>query len=456
MAANGLAPALAPLAAGTSNRARSSIGIAIAATVVAMGEAYAASRWPLVSVAGLVAVIGAAVALARPNFALLALAAAMPWEDMLAYPTSFLTIVKALGLLLMAAAFLALLRGATSFRVALVPALCVLVLLMSVALSLAVSGDPSTGVLKSSSFVALALLFFVRVRFLDSWERLIRFVSVLAVSAAAAAVFGLVRFLSGSVALASGPIGNPNDFAFLLAAFLPFHIELAIRQPRFRPFWVLTFAVSVAAIIATLSRGGLVGVGVAGVWLVVTGRVSVTGVVATVLIAAAVVGVGFVFASHTFSQPFQHKQSFGAKTVSARETYWQAALQIGMNHPIAGIGPNRFRTVAGRYIHNDPVPISGGAVVHNSYLELFAEDGAIAVGAFIALLIATWSAMSRTERQARSRRDPDATRFVSAVKAGLLIAVVSGSFISVQLHTPFWVLCAIACAVSLQETPVAT
>jgi putative inorganic carbon (hco3(-)) transporter len=269
-------------------------------------------------------------------------------------------------------------------------------------------------------------------------------------------MYGLTLFIVGDIEQAAGPIANANDFAFILAALLPFHIELAYRQPRARAFWVLTFAVSLATIAATLSRGALVGLGVAALWLLATRRATVSGVLSVLAVACVLVGVGLVFASDAFDLPLQHKRNIGASNIAAREAYWAAAIQMGLDHPLTGVGPGRFPAEAGAYDPNEPtVPERGPVlrdsypVVHNSYLDVFAEIGVLALLAFVAFLGSTWRLLSDVYRRAQASANAQIARFVTAMQCGLVIAVVSGTFLSIQLSTPFWIFGAMASSVAL-------
>lgn len=423
---------------------------ALVSVAAAAAIAFVAVERPLVSAFLVCSAVFVIAALARPEIALLLLGAALPWEDMLAYPDNVLTIVKLLGLLVLAATAIALLRGSTYIRAAPAPSIAVVLLVLFVALSLLLSPDPDAGAIKVVSFFAFALFFFVLVHVLDSWQRIERFVAVACASAGLAALYGLVSFLIGDVPAAEGPIGNPNDYAFMLVALLPFQVELAWRRRATQPLWILFAALSLGAIFASLSRGALIGLGAAVLWLLLARRISLSGVLAGVALVALLAGIGTVFASDAFQDPLQKKQRFGAKTVAAREAYWTAAVEMGMDRPVSGIGPARFGAETDNYVRNRPVA-ERDPVVHNSYLEILAENGAPALAAFLVFLAATWRTLGAAERRMRELHDAAGARFATTIKAGLVAAVVAGAFISVQLSMPFWVFGALASAVALLE-----
>jgi O-antigen ligase len=67
-----------------------------------------------------------------------------------------------------------------------------------------------------------------------------------------------------------------------------------------------------------------------------------------------------------------------------RRTLWDAALRIAAEHPVAGIGPDNFRQVYGRYIGR----ATWDTRVHanNMYLEVLAGGGVVGAAALLWLV----------------------------------------------------------------------
>ena len=219
---------------------------------------------------------------------LVLLVAAFPWDDMLGIPTETVSIVKILGALLLVGYFLRALARDEDVRLpATLPALVAFTML--VLLSLMLSGDVESGLNKTLRYLLFAAFTFLVVQLVRSRARAAR-----AVAGAGALVDGRggVRHRAASSAAtssaSSGPIGEANDFAYVLASVLPFGIYLTLRDRRFRVVWVLCCALIVAALFGTLSRGALVGLAAVVLWAVATRRTRVGGVLAGTVVVAGV------------------------------------------------------------------------------------------------------------------------------------------------------------------------
>jgi len=116
-----------------------------------------------------------------------------------------------------------------------------------------------------------------------------------------------------------------------------------------------------------------------------------------------------------------------------------------VEHPLVGVGPGNF----GSYFFDVTERPSGTLLltqVHNTYLDVAAELGVIALVIFIAFLL---TAFSQAVRAARSSLGPPG--LASALAASLIVAAFSGSFISAQYSAPFWLLGALIAAVWSQR-----
>src|SRR3954471_9412853 len=182
------------------------------------------------------------------------LIAAFPWDDMLGIPTQTVSVVKILGALLLIGYFLRALSRDEDLR--LPPTIVALVAFtMLVLLSLLLSGDLETGLNKTLRYLLFAAFSFLFVQIVRTRVELLVMLRVLVLSATAAALYGSFLFVTGAVARVSGPIGEANDFAYVLASVLPFAVYLSVRDRHLRPLWLAACAVLVLALSAPLARG---------------------------------------------------------------------------------------------------------------------------------------------------------------------------------------------------------
>jgi putative inorganic carbon (hco3(-)) transporter len=416
--------------------------------LIALAVALPTALAPLYAIAatGLLLVLGAVVFNAGALLALMV--AAFPWDDMLGFPTETVSIIKILGALLMIGYFLRALSRDEDVRLpSTLPALVAFVML--VLLSLMLSGDVESGLSKTLRYLLFGAFTFLFIQLVRSRAELVTILRVLVVSSTIASLYGIVLFVTGNVERVSGPIGEANDFAYVLASVLPFAVYLSLRDRRLRVLWGLCAAVLVLALFGTLSRGALVGVAAVVLWAVATRRTRFGGVLAGTVVVAGTLLLAFTLWRPLIDERLAAKGVVAQANVDSREAYWSAAARMAADHPILGVGPGRFGIEASNYVLNDPINIER-PVVHNSYLEVLAEGGVPTLIAFIALIFGSWRLLARARVRFRERDDRDGLRIVAATQASLVVAIVSANFLSVQITIPLWLLAGIAAVLAYQ------
>jgi putative inorganic carbon (HCO3(-)) transporter len=320
-----------------------------------------------------------------------------------------------------------------------------------VGLSLIVSPEPTAGVVKAFRYAFFIGFLFLVAQLVADRESGMRLLRAYCLSAAVAGLVGLAAFLSGSTGRASGPIEDPNDFGYLMATVVPVAVLLYIEDRHLRPLCGTASVLLIAATAATLSRGAAVGLGALALWAILTGRI---GAKKLILAAAGVLAAGiiaFALWSPVINDRLEEKNRIGAQNVESRTAFWSAAAQMTFDHPLLGVGPARFGIEAPEYVRSNPIALQD-PVVHNTYLEILVEDGPLALGFFLAMLVAAWVAISRSERAGRSGGSPETVRFAAAVKGMLIVATVSGFFLSEQIAAPIWLACALAASGAMLKT----
>jgi len=241
-----------------------------------------------------------------------------------------------------------------------------------------------------------------------------------------------------------GGAGDPNYLAAVLVPALMLAGGLAARRGFGRRALLAIAALIIAVgIAATQSRGGLIAsVVCAGVALVIwKGR---RGMILA-LIGVALVGVVAYFISDPGALARVQESNHG----SGRLDIWKVAWRVAQDHPIFGVGLAQFPQVSPHY-----VLVPGGLeyvhlivekhiVVHNLYLQLWAEAGIIALALFISLIFASlargWYAVRRFE----ALGDPT---MVAAARTSMLalIGMLTASFFLSNLEAgQLWILLAL-------------
>lgn len=423
----------------------------LAGAPVAVGLGLAASMHPFLTlaVAGVASLL--LLMLVRAEALLLVLVAALPWEGLLAYPTESVSAVKFLGLLLFAAWIVRALVRPEPLRVS--PALAWAALLgFAVGLSLLLSPNPADGVFDSLRYALFIVFFFLVLQLTHGGRDVRRVVRVMVLSSTLAAGWGLYGFVVLGLDRAAGPIQDPNDFAYLMTCVLPLAAYLVSSERGRRLLWGTCCLLLLGATLATLSRGALVGLSALAPWAIATRRVPVGGLLLGVAALLSVAALAFAVWAPLLHDRLEEKGNISAKNVTARQALWSAALRMAEDRPLTGVGPGRFGIEAPAYVRNNPLVLEK-PVVHNSYLQVMAEIGALGLFAFVAFLVSSWRLLGRARRRAVAEDDRDGRRLTTAMQASLIVAIVAGVFLSEQLTTPFWLFGALAAVVGRVPQP---
>ncbi len=103
-----------------------------------------------------------------------------------------------------------------------------------------------------------------------------------------------------------------------------------------------------------------------------------------------------------------------------RAEYWGQTLKIFASHPVFGVGPGKFNLINSRY-------------AHNSYLQLAAETGIIALAAFM------WLAFTGLRRLVKTA-GPDKTRVLLVASAVIFLThnLIDFSFFLPEISLLWW------------------
>lgn len=268
------------------------------------------------------------------------------------------------------------------------------------------------------------------------------------VGATAAAFGALFSFLVLHEPRASGPLDDPNDLAYVLVAALPLIVAFSPRSTMARACLIGSAAVITAAAATTFSRGGLIALAIALIWVIMRRAVSAK-VIWSLLAAVCAVGLLIAMtAEELVARALSEKTYIAGENIDTRLLRWQAAARMLADAPLFGVGPGGFRehyTSVSRLAEiTEPT-----AVAHNMYLEVAAELGLLGLIVFVAMIVTAFVASENALRRGADRA------LVVAIQASLLAIAVASAFLSEQYYFPLWSMVAIACAVSLRSPQAA-
>lgn len=251
-------------------------------------------------------------------------------------------------------------------------------------------------------------------------------------------------------------LGDPNDLSLVL--LFPAAFALAVLlTPRMGKLWKLLgligFITVVCAIIATQSRGGLLGIcAVSGVfaWRRVQNK--------ALLVSVGVCALGVLFVLAGVSDRASggaHEEGID-ESAMGRIYAWQAAIGMAVHHPLTGVGINNFIS---NYFDYSPHWDGKNHAVHSTWFGILAETGLLGFMIFSTLIIqiARIGFKSVAYFQPRSESDHSgATQSYSpvlyacaqSVQAGLAGFCISGTFLTMGFTWPIYILLSLAIALS--------
>ncbi|NOH79694.1 hypothetical protein F0231_08050 [Vibrio sp. RE86] len=242
-------------------------------------------------------------------------------------------------------------------------------------------------------------------------------------------------------------LGDPNDLSLVLMFPLAFAISFATTKGigANRVLGILCLIFAMSAVIATQSRGGLLGsvavFGIFGLRLIRSKMLLITIGVIALLVLFAVAGIS-------------DRQSGGAAeagidaSAMGRLYAWEAAFKMALDNPLTGVGLNNFYA---NYFFYSPHWDGLNHAVHSTWFGVLAETGFLGLIVFIGIIVS----LMKTSRQSLKRLESSVTSpspyllaTSVAVYAGIVGTIVSGTFLTQGFTWPLYILAALCIALS--------
>lgn len=249
----------------------------------------------------------------------------------------------------------------------------------------------------TSGFIKVVLLYFLIVNMVRTKRQAVGFQVLIA---AVCAVLGGYAFsaqilgydpatgqslVEGTRAGLQGALGDPNDLALVLLMGAPFLLVATLDTRRgLRAAYAVMLFVVLAGIVATQSRGGLLGLA-AGFGVVLHRRVRSKIVVAGLVIVFLGV-MGYAAGIHE-RETARAEEGGLDESAQGRLLAWEVGLEMFAARPLTGVGFDQFAPNAlNSRMADDKEP-------HNSFLKLLTETGVLGFVPFAVLfwLTAKWS-----------------------------------------------------------------
>ncbi|MDE2598530.1 MAG: putative O-glycosylation ligase, exosortase A system-associated [Rhodocyclaceae bacterium] len=267
------------------------------------------------------------------------------------------------------------------------------------------------------------------------------------------AVEGLKVIKSGG---AHRPLGIPssmmsdnNQLAVAMVMVLPilFYLYQYSKNRLLRIAFLGTMALTVACVLGTMSRGGLVGLLALALWFVLTSRHKLVSLVLIVSFAAAAVTLA---PERMFSRVSSMENIESDSSFMGRVAAWKISSAVALQNPVFGGGFHAIQYTptwdAYRYRQGllgwiaTPPPDERGKAAHNIFFEVLGDMGFVGLGLFGLLFVNAFRARAEIRRRTTNgrwlwARDMSDTLFLS-----LFAYMISGSAVSMAYFEPFYVI----------------
>jgi O-antigen ligase len=311
---------------------------------------------------------------------------------------------------------------------------------------------PSTSVALEALFryAPNILLFPIAYTAIRTRRDLVLVFGAIVLGAIIAAAFGVVQPPSAELGeRATGTVGDPNELAAFLLVGLALAAGFALGRGRsllMRCVSIFAVGLSAAAIFFSLSRGGLIALGV----LMLAGTVFAgkwRGALAVMLGLVALSGVLYF----TTLAPLPARERITTANGGAgRSDIWKLGLRMVRAHPIQGVGVGNFPVASPDYVlqpgtfeRTDLVFSSAPKVTHNTYLEVLSETGFPGLLLLMAAILSCLGCALKAARLFGAQGQADMEALARGLFLGLVGMLTADFFISEMYSKLLWVVLAL-------------
>ncbi len=273
-----------------------------------------------------------------------------------------------------------------------------------IALATAFAVNPALALPKLSQYTNILIMTFLVAALANSESRIWAMLNVMGVSIGLLGLKAVIDFIiTGGQSRARGVGGvelEANEFALALNMAIPILMGLSYLEDRrwLRYFYRLLAVFCLMGVVATFSRSGFLGLGLAVLLLAWYSKRRVLNFM--------IMGLAFVFLL-----PFAPKKALERyesiptaaevdPSAIARLQTWKTGLKMAKAHPIFGVGPLNFQTQYLNYAVKEYLEASNyhARAPHNAFVALAAESGFPSFLLFVSFIGAAIFEMSRLRK----------------------------------------------------------
>ncbi len=233
------------------------------------------------------------------------------------------------------------------------------------------------------------LFFFIFLVANDSFDRFVKSLSVVILSALTYAIFCLSEGSLSEGRFYSGTMFDPNDLAYFFVSLLPLPLYYIIHNKgRIRQgIGLITFVASILIIILTGSRAGIISLMITFITIAIMIKLELKKKIFIMSVLIAISAMYYYRINiDRYSTLLNIEEDYNITEETGRLTVWKRSIQISLAHPIIGVGAACFGEAIGTIRQEMGLPQARWQAAHNSYLQVACELGLIGLFLFLSII----------------------------------------------------------------------
>ncbi|MEW6096785.1 MAG: O-antigen ligase family protein [bacterium] len=239
------------------------------------------------------------------------------------------------------------------------------------------------------------------------------------------------------VEFTTGSLAGSNALAYMLVVILPFFFyKIFSRNKLEKLMAIILFPMTFFGIIATMSRGGFIGLVGVMVLLAIRSKQKIK----SLILVGCIISAGIRFAPPSFKERMETIKTYQQEgSAISRMMYWKAGIAMWRDHPLNGVGQDNFILVVPQYVPplKDRHQIYHTA--HNTYITLLSEGGIFLLLFYLLLLLCNFKDLRVIRRKSPPEIDGvQIHNLTYAIEIGLIGGIINSIFITRSDFEPFF------------------
>jgi O-antigen ligase len=315
--------------------------------------------------------------------------------------------------------------------------------------------SPSVALSAFGRYLLNAMLFLIIFTAVRTKRQALMVAAAFVIGALATSAYGVISGAPvtdyGTARLAGTGVEQGELAAVLIsAAALAIGVAANIRrgQPGLRLLAIAAVPACLYAMFLTVSRGGVVGLGVALIAAVLlSGRWRTRVFVVVIVIAVGTYYYFAAFAPEAARERIAATTSSQTENQEGRTTLWTVGERMARANFIKGVGAGNYQVESLHYLvspgvvtRSDQVLLNDPQPVHNTWLQILAEEGIIGLSLFVTIVGFALASCWRAAKEFARRNDRGGEILARVLLIGLFGTLVADTFLSQEYNKQLWLL----------------